>query len=156
MCMLVDGFLKEAFWPDNDESEIFYAALRGWNWLVGSPPAIGADDVWYSLNPPIQCHNLSCVTISGCGCDISTPYIMWPAFEMPARYNMRYSLPDLQKRISALINLLLLLWFVASGFLFKMRDRVDFVTAVASRTRSRRVVAWDVVKCCFSEMYYIF
>jgi hypothetical protein len=60
-----------------------------------------------------------------------------------------------QKRLLAIESLVLLLWFLASGFVLRMRNGGDFVTAVMRRTRSGRLSTWDAMNCCILELYHL-
>ena len=62
---------------------------------------------------------------------------------------------QLQKRLLGIENLVLLLWFLASGFALRMRNGGDFVTAVMRRTRSGRLSAWDAMNCYILELYHL-
>jgi hypothetical protein len=62
---------------------------------------------------------------------------------------------QLQKRLLAIESLLLLLWFLASGFALRMRNGGDFVTAIMRRTRFGRLSAWDAINCCILELYHL-
>jgi hypothetical protein len=184
MCALVQGYVKEAFSPgnngtwstffnDGDQPSLSQAlevawyrpgkldlvrdnltilffnlesfALGGrWLSLLGLPDmvlALPKDRIWKYLlfgRPYLNYLSNKDLEYSGIG-SMSGGDTGWQS----------------QKRLLAIESLVLLLWFLASGFALRMRNGGDFVTAFMRRTRSGRLSAWDAMNCCILELYHL-
>lgn len=139
-CILLDGCSAIPFYSGGSYSE------WGWKWLFlmcfpGLVLALPEGKYWkYLLFGWSYLHYFD------------TEYL---GYRYPGSMSVDNTGWKLQKRLLAIESLLLLLWFLASGFALRMRNGGDSVTAIMRRTRNGRLSDWDAINCCILELYHV-
>jgi hypothetical protein len=144
MCVLVDTFINEAFWPAENN---FWMDIP----LQGASPALGTSH-WY--HPSCGCHqDLGYDFLKNLfRSQIYRIHIQSSYINLGPEYRQGR---EMRRILFALSDLILLIWFLFSGFVLRVRDGGDFVRSMMSRRRLGRWGAGDIVALGILEIYYL-